>query len=257
MLISAKKDGIILHAKHAYMPNSLGFCGPDEGGRILEHLQNNSVSEQLVADLIKFEAAYPFIRMIAESTGKDVFDYEIPEAYWIGNSLLERVKVEDFYRFSHTSLRGRDKNVARELFKPEAVRLFPHHTLYVLTTLTFPLVKGGPNIHNENRVVEQMDNCRISWGKVIEVDKEQLVVLRRPLVMNEGRFSVGKPVISKIRYDPNIHSFKHIKTGDNVSIHWNFACDKLDRSQAKNIEKYTMLDIIAVNKQKERLDKLQ
>ena len=62
-------------------PNSLGYCGPDENGKILEHLHDSSVSEDLTTMLSKFEAAYPFVRMIAKSTGMSPFDKAVTEAY--------------------------------------------------------------------------------------------------------------------------------------------------------------------------------
>ncbi|MDG6933838.1 MAG: hypothetical protein JRN68_04000 [Nitrososphaerota archaeon] len=229
------------------MPNSLGFCGPDEGGKILEHLHEGSVSEQLVSELMKFEAAYPFIHMIAKSTGNDIFDYRVPEAYWIGNELLNQVEMKDFYAFSHSTLKGRDKSVTREVFRTPQVRVIPHHTLYVLMTLELPLVKGGPNLNNEDKLIEQMEACRVSWGKVKEVGKNELVVLKRPLVRREDVISTGEQVASKIKYDSNIDAFKAIKAGDYVSIHWNFACEKLSRAQVRNIEKYTLSDLVTMN----------
>ena len=42
--IDASKSGIVLHAKHAYMPNALGYCGPDDGGKILDFLHGASLS---------------------------------------------------------------------------------------------------------------------------------------------------------------------------------------------------------------------
>ncbi|MEM3684211.1 MAG: DUF6390 family protein [Conexivisphaerales archaeon] len=253
MKIKEKKEGIILHAKHAYMPNSLGFCGPDEGGRILEHLQEGKVSEQLISDLMKFEAAYPFIRMIAESTGKDVFDYEVPEAYWIGNSLLEKVTVEDFYRFTHSTLKRRDREAVKKVFKAGEADLLPHHTMYVMMSLAFPMVKGGPTVESEKRIVEQMDNCRVSWGEVKEIRRKELVVLRRPLVKDERGISLAKPVITRVRYDGSIDSFTRLKTGEKVSIHWNFACQRLTEAQARNIEAYTVYDLDKVNKMMTKL----
>ncbi|MDG7022862.1 MAG: nickel-dependent hydrogenase large subunit, partial [Nitrososphaerota archaeon] len=66
---TVEEQGELLHAKHVLAPNSLGYCGPDENGRILEHL-----SDSLDSILRRFEAACPFVRMIAKATGLSRFD---------------------------------------------------------------------------------------------------------------------------------------------------------------------------------------
>ena len=96
-----RESGVLFHAKHAFMPNFLGYCGPDERGRIQQSLEGGKTDDELVRTLRQFEAAYPFLGLIAKSTGREVFDYAVPEAYWIGNSLLTKVPASDFYRFSH------------------------------------------------------------------------------------------------------------------------------------------------------------
>ncbi len=194
--------------------------------------------------------------MIAESTGKEVFDYRVPEAYWIGNGLLDKVRLKDFYLFSHSTLKGRDKNAVKKAFSIPGIKIVPHHTLYVLMTLSLPIVKGGPNLSNEEKVIGQMDSCRISWGTVKEVDKNELAVLRRPLLKSGESISLGEEVISRIKYEPSIDSMKNVKRGDHVSIHWDFACERLNESQLKNIEKYTLSDLDTINAMIKRLKKM-
>lgn len=246
---SAKDRGLLFHARHAYMPNSLGHCGPDDRGSILQHLEGEKKGKELIPILRKFEAAYPFLVLIAQKTGRDPFDYSVPEAYWVGNSLLDSVSASEFYKFSHRELKGKDPQQVKEVFKKLGLSVRPHHTFYVMSTYASGAVRDGPNLWNDDarKVVQSIDNCRVAWGNVKRVEKKDLVVECRPLKLQDGRFALLEPVIKRVQYNPEVRPFGAVKEGDRVSIHWNYACDVLSPRQTKNISKYTALDIASVN----------
>jgi hypothetical protein len=227
------------------MPNNLGFCGPDENGRILQHLHSSSSSESLLSTLKEFEAAYPFVRMIADSTGRKPFDYEVTEAYWIGNRLLDQVEPAKFFEFSqsgpssHLSL-----DQARVIFQQLGGAAKPHHTFYVLGM--YGRARGSTDV--DRKLLELMDSCRISWGQVVDVKEKTLLVERSPLLLREDRLALARPVKEEVKYDSAIAPFQSIKKGDWVSLHWNFASEKLKEYQLTNIKRYTALDIRATNR---------
>jgi len=99
----------------------------------------------------------------------------------------------------------------------------------------------------EAKLLELMDSCRISWGKVAEVRRDSLVVDRPALSMDGRRLALTAPQKKEVRYDPQIPSFSNVRKGDWVSIHWSFASDRLQPRQLANLEKYTALDIKATN----------
>jgi hypothetical protein len=246
-------EGELLHAKHALQPNSLGYCGPDENGRILEHLHASSVTEDLTATLTRFEAAYPFVRMIARSTGRQPFDKEVTEAYWIGNSLLDQVQPSEFFEFAHKDLSssrarvgkkgGVSKDEAKLLFREFGAIAKPHHTFYVLGMYARTNIKTA----NQGKLLELMDSCRVSWGRVLEVKEKTLVVDRVPLAFRDDSLQLAAPEKKEVYYDSEIAPFSTVRRGDWVSLHWNFASEKLSPRQLGNLRKYTALDIEATN----------
>jgi hypothetical protein len=244
-----KQRGLVFHAKHAYMPNNLGYCGPDDRGRILQLLEQGKGGDALLRTLQEFEAAYPFLKLIARSTGREVYDIEVPEAYWIGNNLLEQVPHTEFYSFSHRELRGKDRAKVRALFKGVDGSAPPHHTFYVLSTYAGSNVADGPNLTNEKqaKLAELIDNCRISWGKVKAIGRKDLKVECRPIVFDNGQLALAPPEPRKVRYNPEVSPFGQVKTGDIVSLHWNYACDVLDGRQTRNLQRYTRADLELVN----------
>jgi len=245
-----KKDGILFHAKHACRPNILGYCGPDGRGSIQQGLEEGKVGEELVATLKEFEAAYPFLKLIARTTGRDVFDYSVPEAYWIGNPLLDKVPVSEFYGFSHHELQGKDEESVRAVFRKLNGSAVPHHSFYVMSTFAASGETDGPNLENENakKIAALIDNCRISWGKVKSVGGRELKVEFRPVVIEGGRLGLAKPSLKRVQYNPAVRPFDSVKAGDVVSLHWNYACDVLTPRQSRNLSKYTDADLAMVNR---------
>jgi hypothetical protein len=244
------QDGILFHAKHAYMPNLLGYCGPDENERIHESLRGGKTDDRLIHMLQEFEAAYPFLKLIARSTGREVFDYSVPEAYWIGNGLLDQVPGSEFYSFSHHELKGRDPRKVREVFKGLNGAAPPHHSFYVMSTYATTVVSDGPNLSNESqrKVAQLVDNCRISWGEVRKVGKRDLQVRVRPIEFQDGRLALAPPTLKRVQYNPEVKPFSSVRTGNVVSLHWSYACDVLTNRQSKNISKYTANDLALVNR---------
>ena len=244
-----KERGLLFHAKHAYMPNSLGYCGPDDRGSILRHLEGADGGEELTKTLTQFEAAYPFLRLIARSTGREVFDYSVPEAYWIGNGLLDRVPVPEFYEFSHKELNGRDPKEVRRVFRALGRAARPHHSFYVLSTYASSSVKDGPSLSNlaARKVGEAMDNCRISWGAVTKVGAKSLQVRHTPVAVDRGRVRLGRERLRTVLYNREVTPFAEVRRGDVVSMHWNYACEVLTPRQVRNISKYTQRDLDSVN----------
>ncbi len=247
--LPAKNRGILFHAKHAFMPNSLGYCGPDDRGTILQHLEESRGGEELARTLEGFEAAFPFLKLIARETGRNVFDYSVPEAYWIGNSLLDRVPVPEFYEFSHRELQGKDRSEVKKVFKELDGAARPHHTFYVMNTYATLSAKDGPNLANESqkRVAQLIDNCRISWGRVVGVDERTLQVEYRPVAFDRGKLVMARAKTKRVRYNSQVKPFAEVVPGDAVSLHWDYACDVLTRRQLRNITKYTEADILSAN----------
>ena len=243
------KKGVLFHAKHAYMPNVLGYCGPEERGRILRGIEGGEIGYDLVTTLKEFEAAYPFLKLIARNNGRNAFDYSVPEAYWIGNPLLERVTASDFHGFAQKELKGMGNERARAVLKGLQGPALPHHSFYVMSTYAVAGTGNGPDLTNEAsaKIAGLIDNCRVSWGRVAQVESENLMVELRPLVIGDGSLSLAKPILRGVKYNADVSPFEAVKPGDYVSIHWGYACEVLSPRQVGNISKFTAADLSLVN----------
>jgi hypothetical protein len=235
-------SGARLAILYGYVPCQLGLCGPEETKKrkiISLYLKGENKFESEIKKILKeFKGAYPYYQLIAASNKiKNPLDYKVVEAYWVGNSLLEKVKVSDFKKMilrDFVKLGKVSEKKANNLLK-KALAYHSFHVLYLGS------VTGRTNLTGK-----ALDLCRPSWGKVIKInsDKKSLLVQYKPLKIGK-KIILGKPSPKEIKWNKNILS--SIKTGEWVSIHWNTAIEKLTSGRVKNIEKYTKKTLEALN----------
>ena len=255
MQVSSKVvDGAILAARHSFMPNHLGYCGPENNDVLFDSCISNKRSEQLVDALRGFQAAYPYLRFIAESIGaEDPLDYRAVEAYWIGNDFLQKISPGDFYDHLKARFKAKfPKEHIKKLFEAQTFAPFPHHALHVFNafstmgTVPESFASGaGP----DEMVGSLMDKCRIAWGRVLEADENgNLIVEYEPVRRLKGKLYLGKPAPTKVLAQFQGKSFvEGAKAGDWVSFHWGFACTILTPTQVTNLRKYTLSDMVLAN----------
>jgi hypothetical protein len=240
-------SGPIRFARYAYGPNSLGYCGPDESAELFA--QATAGGEQPVLRRLagQFEGAYPYLELIALANGlADPLDAAVVEAYWLGNDLLNRVTP----RLLGESLDARFRRRLRGdgwrwlADKPEAGAL-PVHAFHVLDV--FPrlgLLRSG----SLDRVVEVIDSCRVRWGRVLEKAADVLVVSVVPLAMVDGRLALAPARVERVRgWRDGAGFVDGVDVGEVVSIHWDWACERLDQRTLAALQYWTARELEIAN----------
>jgi hypothetical protein len=235
-------DGMVRFIRYGFMPNRLRYCGGDENRLLFDHAVAQVVDGGLEQHLKKFTGALPYLQLIARANDiADPFDARVVDAYWIGNSLLDRVEVRQLYdsllaRFGK-QLQGRTRDLV--LGKaPAGAR--PHHSFHVLDVHS-RAGDFGQSLHT-------MDHCRVSWGKVVEVDGSELVVDRVPLVLAERKLAFGAPVRERVVRQIDGRGFlERPSVGETISIHWGWACEVLTAAQSDRLERYSRYHLAIAN----------
>jgi hypothetical protein len=240
-------DGALLFGRYAFPPNRLGYCGPDSAQELFEYVSSERADHGLVELERRFEGAYPYLCLIARANDiADPFDRRVVEAYWIGNACLERVDPASFFG----SLEERFKpRMGPSAFAWMTGKLEmgakPHHNFHVFDVY----VRAG--LMNDARaaiVLETMDSCRISWGKVVCADGADLVVKRAPLVLRAGKLSLGEPEIKRVLRQIDGHGFAdEVQPSEFVSIHWNWTCEVLQPTALRRLQHSTRRAIALAN----------
>ena len=250
---NSKWSGALLSARHSIMPNRLGYCGPDDNNTILSAIETDKPSRELVNVLSGFQGAFPYLRFLADQNGgDDPFDHEVTEAYWIGNSLLDKILPDAFYQHLRKKLsRKFSAEHVKNFFRARPYSSFPHHSLHVFNA--FSMMGTVPDsfasgIGPDDRVGQLMDKCRISWAKVVNVSSDDLVVEYEPIVRREGQLRLGytmKKTLTRAVNGSNL--MPDVKTGDWVSAHWDFACAILSPAQLADLQRFTLSSMELAN----------
>lgn len=241
-------SGPVLFARYAFGPNRLGYCGPAAVDELFGEGTSASADDHLLRRLApEFEGAWPYLELIAAANGlADPLDPRVVEAYWLGNSLLEAVRPDAFA----ASLAGRFRprlqpDGWRWLAAKPAAGGVPVHAFHVLDV--FPrigLMRSGSIEH----VVETMDTCRIRWGRVLERDGDWLVVSVVPLLLADGRLTLGPARIERVQgWRDGAGFLGEISPGEVVSVHWSWACDRLSAGQLRRLVGWTKREVALAN----------
>ena len=237
-------QGVLRFGRYAFPPNELGYCGPDDHDALLGYVLSRRVDQGLVELGRRFEGAYPYLELIARSNGiEDPFDPRVVEAYWIGNRLLTRVDARAFGESLQQRFAGRMSGKAFGWLagKPGAGAT-PHHNFHVFEVYTRAGLMNGDA---SGPLIDVMDSCRISWGEVVGASIGHIVVRRRPLELVGGKLQLGPARELDVRSAPDYVGA--VKPGDVVSIHWSWACELLDRSEAARLQAATTAALVLAN----------
>lgn len=239
-------DGVLRCSRYAFGPNRLHYCGPDANREIFSYIQNNSSDPGLETLLKAFNTMYPYLRHIAEANDiRDPFDERVVEAYWIGNDLLETVEKKKFWRHLLEE-QHIQKKIGKKSFDLVTDKIqqgaVPHHSFHV-----FDIWKRTGHLEKEH-TLESMDQCRVSWGKIISIDGPFVEIKREPILYMNRKLSLGEPHTQKITksLESNI-DIEELKPKDIVSLHWGVICEKISKEQAQTLKKYTLKHIQFAN----------
>lgn len=237
-------SGLRLFARYAYPPNLKGYCGPADHAMLLEYGSSGQVDRGLLELAQKFTGPWPYLTLIATAAGiRDPFDHRVVEAYWVGNSLLEGIDVAEFGDTIDERFRGKAGSRWIELAEAIPEGIVPHHGFHVFGV--YPWV-GMLTESGHGEPLEILEGCRIRWGRVVEVTGESAVVRSRPLTWDGRRLDLGPPRLETAQVASEGYAFLDgLQPGDQVSLHWDWICDRLNDRQLANLRGYTarQLDI--------------
>lgn len=231
--------GPLLFTRYAFPPNERGLCGPADTASLRGYATAGETGPGLVRLAGQFAGAWPYLQLIAAASGiADPLDRRVVEAYWVGNSLLDNVRVAEYGAFLDERFRRRAGRGWDPIAAAIPAGALPHHSFHVFCVYPWTgLLRAGrrePSLH-------VLDNCRISWGLVVAADP--VVVLRRPLTWDGRLLALGQPVPCQV----GAGFVTGLRPGEWVSLHWNSVCDRLTPSRLRSLRWYSERHLRLVN----------
>lgn len=240
-------SGLTLCSRYAFMPNKLKYCGPSNERTLFDYAASDRVDKGLIELLEKFETMYPYLKLIAKANQiRDPFNKRVVEAYWLGNSLLDKVSMSDLYydlKDKHHLLERLPKKYFSEIIYKIPLNVKPHHSFHVLNIF---IRTGRDKIKH---TLQTMQNCLITSGRIEKIDesKESVVVTADSLAFRNGKLTFAAEK-RKVRFSfDNQKLIDDIVIGDLVSLHWNFVCDRLSLVQAKRLKDWNQYHLNLAN----------
>jgi hypothetical protein len=94
-----------------------------------------------------------------------------------------------------------------------------------------------------------LESCRITPGRVLEVDGDSATVAAQPLAWDGRALRLGMPVTRRADWRRDGLGFlDDLRPGDWVSLHWDWICDRLSSRQAKTLGRYTRRMLALANR---------
>lgn len=251
-------------ARYAFPPNELGYCGPAGADVLLEAGSTEIDRAEIASRARLFDGAWVYLEIIAAAAGiEDPLDSRVVEAYWIGNDLLDRVEAAACGRLLRKRFAGQITSGLEAGPAQDAVPAMPHHSFHVFTVYPWVMMlaeragtsaAGGSRDRSQSAAanaavpISVLDRCRIRWGEVTEVDGDRLQVLSRPLRWDGAELSLGPEQSESVRWsDAGRSLLDTVRSGQQVALHWDWACDLLSAGQLSMLELSTRRQLEATN----------
>lgn len=234
-----------LFARFAFPPNALGYCGPDDTGGLFEASTAGDANE-LAAMAPAFDGAFPYLRLIASSTGiADPLDSRVVEAYWVGSPLLARIDMSAIGMSLDDRFRKRAGGGWSGIAASVPVGAVPHHSFHVFGVYPWVgLLRSG----RIDEPLHVLDRCRIRWGTVISVDGDRLLLRCRPVTWDGLSLGLGEPVDEWVHWaDGGRSPLDTPDPGSVVAAHWDWVCDVLDADRTAELMHWTNHTLRGVN----------
>ncbi len=216
--------GPLVFARFALPPNEQGYCGPSNSP-LAEYLHESTDDGGLGELATAFEGAWPYLQLIAMQSGiGDPLDRRVVEAYWLGGSLASSIEISAFGE----SMRDRFSARSGWSSLSDGLSSFggePTHAYHVFNVYPWlGLLRSGilePGL-------DVLDRCRIRWGRVTAVGALGISVTSRRLTFEHDRLVLGDEGLEVVTPVPGLGK---VSVGDDVALHWEWACARLDRYQ--------------------------
>lgn len=240
-------NGAQLFVRYAYPPNSLGYCGPADSSALLQYGAAGVTDPGLVQLAQAFHGAWPYLELIAFGSGiSDPLDRRVVEAYWVGNSLLDSLRLADIAASVEERFRPRTGSQFPHLVESVLAGGVPHHSFHVFCV--YPWVGLLRDDRKAPAALSVLDRCRVRWGQVVSVAGDRVLVRSRPLGWDGRLLSFGPAAVeSAIRSVDGLGYLSSLVPGDWVALHWDWVCDRLTARQLRLLRRYTLRQLDIVN----------
>lgn len=229
-----------LLSRFSLPPNSLGYCGNETATEKFKKCIISGNCGGVVAEIEKFLVLYPYLKTAAKITNLPILNYEVIESFWLGNDLLKKAKIKDYFLLLENFLtQGVPNWFVEELKQKQPKKFIPHHLFQVLHVGV-----GRASNYIVPFNLESINNCMIRWGKMARKSGEQIEVGLNSLKKTDGIYQL---FMEKASLPINSKIVSRIKTGDTVVVHWQQVIKILTKKEEENLAFWSQEVLKSIN----------
>jgi len=224
---SDPSSGALRFARFAFRPNALGYCGGEHPGELFDRVVAGADDPDLRRLCGEFAGARPYLELLAQAPGaRGPLDPEVVEAYWVGGPILQALRPQAFQADLERRVRPRGTDSDwRWLAGKPAQGAVPHHAFHVLEI--YPRL-GLTGDGSRDALLATMERCLVRPAQVVGREGDELLVVARPLVVQDGALCFGEERPERILAAIDDRGFVDAaQPGDWIAVHWGWACDVL------------------------------
>ena len=228
MADGSASSGALGFARFAFRPNALGYCGGQAPGELFDRVVAGADDPDLHRLCGEFAGARPYLELLAQAPGAGgPLDPQVVEAYWVGGAMLEALDPRVFQADLERNVRPRaTADDWRWLSGKPAQGAVPHHAFHVLEI--YPRL-GLTGDGSRDAVLATMERCLVRPALMTAREGDELLVMARPLVVEDGVLRFGPERPERILAGIDGRGFVDgARPGDSIAVHWGWACDVLD-----------------------------
>jgi Family of unknown function (DUF6390) len=232
----SRSSGALAFARFAFRPNALGYCGGQAPGELFDRVLASADDPDLHRLCGEFAGARPYLELLAQAPGaQGPLDAQVVEAYWVGGPLLEALDPIVFRANLERRVRPRaSAEDWRWLAGKPAQGAVPHHAFHVLEI--YPRL-GLTGDGSRDAILATMERCLVRPARVTAREGDELLVMARPLVVEDGVLRFGEERQERILATIDGRGFVDgARSGDIVAVHWGWACDVLGPQRGAALE---------------------
>lgn len=220
-----------LESRFSLPPNSKGYCGKTTATTNFRKCIIEGQCDNVMEEVTHFITLHPYLRTLQDISGKNKFSYQVIESYWLGNDLLSKTTLKQYFLLlKYFSEQGVPDFLLDDLKKNQPKAFIPNHLFQVLH------VGVGRASGAVPFTLESINNCMIRWGKVIKIANSTLRVNLHLLKMYATHYILSQRV-EEVQFDPDL--LPGVKTHDTVAVHWKKAVKILDSTEEHNLSFWT------------------
>ncbi|WP_431951295.1 DUF6390 family protein [Nocardia lijiangensis] len=234
-------DGTEVFARYAHAPNALGYCGPAESAPMatLPPAAVRTMARQ-------FSGVWPYLKVMSTLTGiDDPLDRRLVESYWLGGGIGARLDPAEFLSELLAVIGPLAGHYWAHLTPELAPEAAANHCFHVFGVYPWTRLLGRGADEHPLRV---LDNCRITWGTVLDRTADRITVRASRLEWDEHRLELSAPETRQVAVwidgyspAPDVHA------NDLVALHWDRLCGLLEPEQVRDLADSTARQLRVTN----------